>query len=293
MPADAVELLIVSIENPGAFPPELFRRVARHPAELIVGPFQHPARDDADTHRGRLVDAPQQGFVLHERRLGLLLVRDVENEGLDGHRAVFAVQRCVYGGIPAVVKPVEDLLLDRLALQHQFAHAPGTALLEAVKDLETVRSRHVPPHLAEGRLVHVLDAVLGGRYENHPAHGVEERVRVEGPALCGLWRRSLSGGLLWLRGLEALLFSGGSPPDGFFHGPDPDPGLKLMQFTSSLQAAAVSPVRCGAGLEKRKCLLLLEKIRCPQRLHPERQILQKRCLPASAGRSGNGRVRSS
>jgi len=66
-----------------------------------------------------------------------------------------------------------------------------------------------------------------------------------------------------------------------------------MQFTSSLQAAAVSPVRCGAGLEKRKCLLLLEKIRCPQRLHPERQILQKRCLPASAGRSGNGRVRSS
>ena len=32
-----------------------------------------------------------------------------------------------------------------------------------------------------------------------------------------------------------------------------------MQFTNSRQAAAVSPVRCGAGLGKQKCLFLLGK----------------------------------
>ena len=34
-----------------------------------------------------------------------------------------------------------------------------------------------------------------------------------------------------------------------------------MQFTNSRQAAAVSPVRCGAGLGKQKCLFLRGKIR--------------------------------
>ena len=40
-----------------------------------------------------------------------------------------------------------------------------------------------------------------------------------------------------------------------------------MQFTNRLQTAAVSPVRCGAGSGREKCLFQLGKIGRLQRLH--------------------------
>ena len=95
--------------------PELFRRVARHAADLLVGPAQDAVSDDANAHRGGLVNAPQKGFVLHESRLGLFLVRDVENEGLDGNGAVSCGTGASGGvGVPAHVPLALDLLPESL-----------------------------------------------------------------------------------------------------------------------------------------------------------------------------------